>query len=29
MMISIEVYENMDIKKIDNINFECGFKFYV
>jgi len=29
MMIPIEVYDNMNHKKIDNVNFEYGFKFYV
>ncbi len=28
-MISIKVYDNMNNWKIENINFEYGFKFYV
>jgi hypothetical protein len=28
-MIPIEVYDNVDNLKIDNVNFEYGFKFYV
>ncbi len=28
-MIPIEVYDNMNNKKFDNINFEYGFKFYI
>jgi hypothetical protein len=27
-MIPTEVYDNMNILKIDNVNFEYGFKFY-
>ncbi len=29
MMIPIIVYDNMNNNKIDNVNFEYGFKFYV
>jgi hypothetical protein len=29
MMIPIEVYDNMNNLKIDNVNFEYGFKFYI
>jgi len=29
MMIPIKVYDNMNNKKIDNVDFEYGFKFYV
>jgi hypothetical protein len=29
MMIPIKVYNNMNNLKIDNINFEYGFKVYV
>jgi hypothetical protein len=29
MMISIKGYENMNNLKIDNVNFQYGFKFYV
>ncbi len=29
MMIPIKVYDNMNNLKIDNVNFEYGFKFYV
>ncbi len=28
-MISIKVYDNMNNYKIDNVNFEYGFKFYI
>jgi hypothetical protein len=29
MMIMIKIYDNMNNSKIDNVNFEYGFKFYV
>jgi hypothetical protein len=29
MMIPIKIYDNMNILKIENVNFEYGFKFYV
>jgi hypothetical protein len=29
MMIPIEVYNNMNNLKFDNVNFEFGFKFYI
>jgi len=29
MMIPIKIYDNMNNLKIDNINFEYGFKFYI
>jgi len=29
MMIPIIVYDNMNNLKIDNVNFEYGFKLYV
>jgi hypothetical protein len=29
MMIPIKVYDNMNNLKIDNVNFEYGFKFYI
>jgi len=29
MMIPIKVYNNMNNLKIDNLNFEYGFKFYI
>jgi hypothetical protein len=29
MMIPIKVYEKMNNLKIDNVNFEYGFKFYI
>jgi hypothetical protein len=29
MMILIKVYDNMNNLKIDNVNFEYGFKFYI
>jgi hypothetical protein len=29
MMIIIKVYDNMNNLKIDNVNFEYGFKFYI
>ncbi len=29
MMIPIKIYDNMNNKKIDHVNFECGFRFYV
>jgi len=28
-MVLIKVYDNMNNQKIDNVNFEYGFKFYV
>ncbi len=28
-MIIIKVYDNMNNLKIDNVNFEYGFKFYI
>ncbi len=28
-MIPIKVYDNMNNSKIDNVNFEYGFKFYI
>jgi hypothetical protein len=28
-MILIKVYDNMNNLKIDNVNFEYGFKFYI
>jgi len=28
-MIPIKVYDNMNNLKIDNVNFEYGFKFYI
>jgi hypothetical protein len=29
MMVPTKVYENMNNLKIDNVNFEYGFKFYI
>jgi hypothetical protein len=29
MMIPIKVYDNMNNIKINNVNFEYGFKFYI
>jgi hypothetical protein len=29
MMIFVKVYDNMNSLKIDNVNFEYGFKFNV
>jgi hypothetical protein len=29
MIIHIKVYDNMNNLKIDNVNFEYGFKFYI
>jgi hypothetical protein len=29
MMIPIKVYDNIEHSKIDNVNFEYGFKFYI
>jgi hypothetical protein len=28
-MIPIKVYDNMNSLKIENVNFEYGFKFYI
>jgi hypothetical protein len=28
-MIIIKVFDNMNNLKIDNVNFEYGFKFYI
>jgi hypothetical protein len=28
-MIPIKVYDNMNNKFFDNVNFEYGFKFYI
>ncbi len=28
-MLPIKVYDNMNNLKNDNVNFECGFKFYI
>jgi hypothetical protein len=29
MMTTLNVFDNMNNLKIDNVNFECGFKFYI
>jgi hypothetical protein len=29
MMVLIKVYDNIIIKKFDNVNFEYDFKFYI
>jgi hypothetical protein len=29
MMIPIKVYDNMNNLKVDDVNYEYGFKFYV
>jgi hypothetical protein len=28
MMITIKVYDNMNNEKLNNVDFEYGFKFY-